>query len=168
MADHDIDEHVRCFARFLRCTFDIATMQRGGDQDYWWCDFTQANWELLVEAALPWDQGVRLEIYGDGAEGSSSRVFQPNATPTHSVGCVPRNKGASRCRLTGSVIAPDHVLLFDRFVALEGGWYREAPPFDMVLVSSDEQDVLVLPIVDVQFQLLEQEPSVDDDDMRSE
>jgi hypothetical protein len=139
-----IDAAIRRFSEFLRTNWELVRTERGGDFEDWWCDWTQANWELLVEAAVPWTERVRMEVYGDGADchPSSSRVTLPEATATHRLVCVPSGQLPLKNELRGSSPHGHSELVFDRFVALDGTWYREAPPFDMVLAHVDDEPVV--------------------------
>ena len=103
-------------------------------------DWAQANWEFLVESALSWEEAVYLEVYGDGADcnGASSRVWCPDAVPTHQVRCFPVDGVPLIDLLSGeSRVYGDGVPL-DRFVSItSSGWYDLAPPLDHVLVVED-------------------------------
>jgi hypothetical protein len=122
-------------------------------------DWTQANWELLVETAFKEILGERdvfLEPYGEGADcnDSSSRVWMPGATPTHRVMCHAREAANVRDELTDDTIelATGRVV-FDQFATrADNGWYKVAPPFDCVLGYLDEREVLI-PVDRISFAL---------------
>jgi hypothetical protein len=122
-------------------------------------DWAQANWELLVETyckEVAGESKVFLEPYGEGAEcnSPSSRVWLPNATPTHRVVCRPVSGENMHDILTGSEVeATTGNVVFDQFAArTEQGWYEVAPPFDCALGYLDEREVLI-PIAQISFSL---------------
>lgn len=124
-------------------------------------DWTQANWEMIVEAALSRDGSIILDVYGDGADcnDGSSRVWQPSKLPTHSVACVPRNSLA-KDQLTGRTVRfPTGGLALSEFVTMddESGWYHAGPPFDCVLFDLDGERV-VIEVSHLSFTLLRVEP----------
>lgn len=130
------------------------------DVDEFLADWAQASWEMLVEAAVSAERGepVYLAFYGEGADcnGWSCRVWCPDALPTHAVHVVPASGTELLDVLSGhSIRWPAQGFELDRFVSLsEDGWYREAPPFDHVLVYEDEVD-LVVALDEVAFLLVE-------------
>lgn len=83
-------------------------------------------------------------MYGDGAEvhAPSSRVTLPDAQETHRVVCVPREGGFENLLDPGAAV-PARMLELDRFVALDGTWFSEAPPFDHVLAFVGEEPIVV-------------------------
>ena len=101
-------------------------------------DWAQSNWEHIVEAAFAPEDRIRLEIYGDGADnGVSSRIWEPEAIPTHAVHCKPRAGTVALDLIeTEEIEFPEEGFMLDRFVArTNGGWYDEDAPFDHLLVS---------------------------------
>lgn len=126
-------------------------------------DWAQANWEMVVEAALSREQRVVLEVYAAGADcnDGSSRVWRPELLPTHAIVCrTTRPDGVVRDHLSGRDIeAPSAGLRLTEFVAVtQDGWYRAEPPFDHALVEYDRVEVVVS-LADVSFLLLEIETS---------
>jgi len=124
-------------------------------------DWAQANWEMIVEAALAREQQVVLDVYGAGADCNerSSRVWRPELLPTHAIACrTIRQDGLVRDRLTGQDIEmPSAGLCLSEFVALtQDGWYRAEPPFDHVLFDIDGVEVVVS-LTDVSFALVDAE-----------
>jgi hypothetical protein len=131
---------------------EVSQGAGGGD---WLNDWKQANWELIVESGLASGSPVFLLPYAEGADyyGASSRVFRPEALPTHAVCCV---KCGDACDLlTGDpVVFPPGGFQFECFVTMRDGWYYEEPPFDCVLILLDDGEI-VLPIDAVGFRLAE-------------
>lgn len=126
-------------------------------------DRAQANWEMIVEAALSREQRVVLDVYAAGADCNdpSSRVWQPELRPTHAVACrAIRADGVTRDYLTGEDIPmPSAGLRLTEFVTLnEDGWYRAEPPFDHALVDFDGVEAVVS-LAEVSFVLVEAETS---------
>lgn len=103
-------------------------------------DWLQANWELLVERKIL-DANEYLEVYGDGADfyGSSSRITDIKALPTHRVVANSLNKTQLHDILNNETIEYDKVLVFDRFVGFENEFYTSTPNFDYALLN-DEND----------------------------
>jgi len=157
----EMDAKLRHFAEFLRQNWAgvRATMQglTTIDADELLADWAQANWELLVEPHLREQVGSHksfLEPYGEGADcnDSSSRVWLPNALPTHRIVCRQRGDNGLRDLLTGRVLEPrGTTVLFEQFAArADGGWYKVDVPFDCVLGYLGEQEVLI-PLEQVAF-----------------
>lgn len=126
-------------------------------------DWAQANWEMIVEAALSREQRVILDVYAAGADCNdlSSRVWQPELRPTHAVACrTIRPDGPIRDHLSGLNIAmPSAGLRLTEFVTLtEDGWYRAEPPFDYALVDFDGVEAVVR-LTEVSFVLVKAETS---------
>ena len=149
-----IDETVRGFARFLSGSWDEALRAAGVlkhfDTTGFMVDWAQANWELFVEtpfrdSAQPGD--VYLEPYGEGADCNdpSSRVWNPDALPTHRVVCLPTKPTGIVDLLAGREIDPvKGAVVFDHLASQSNtGWHEEAPPFDCVLGYQGDQEVLV-------------------------
>lgn len=154
-----IDGVVRSFADFLRHTAPIVgPLSRQVGATGYWNDWTQANWEALVEATLPRTSNVRLRVYGDGAmcHGYRSRIILPRLAETHLVACRPRGDLRPLDLLSGTIVVhPNALLVFDRFVAIDGDRVTEAPPFDCVRVNTPDDGSIVLPIDGVTFHLIE-------------
>lgn len=126
-------------------------------------DWAQANWEMIVEAALSRDQRVVLDVYAAGADCNdrSSRVWRPELLPTHAVVCRPtRPDGVVRDHLsTKDIEVTSAGLRLTEFVAFTlDGWYIAEPPFDHVLVDSDGVEVVVN-VSDVSFHVVKLEES---------
>src|SRR5262245_26326814 len=139
---HDIDALVRFFGQLLDSAWPhVQSAAALGKYESFVDDWLQANWEMLVERALP--PGVYLEIYADGADCNdrSSRVLSPSAEATSEVMCVPKDGGAQLFSVVGSVYVnvPQHGLPVEELVSCEGKWYARKPPFNhaLVLVGSD-------------------------------
>lgn len=109
-------------------------------------DWYQSNWEILVEGLL-FPSDIVLIPYGDGADcnGASSRVLFPSRIPTHELICKPRNGVKVQDMLTKNWLdASSHNVVFDRFVSWkENHWYSECVPFDKVLASYDDNEIVV-------------------------
>lgn len=145
-----LDDAMNAFLTVLRSSWSTvrnSLVESAGWNESVLSDWAQANWEMIVEAALSKDGNVALEPYGDGADctGSGSRVWKPSAHPTHAVAC--RAHGATvRDRLTDTVmIFPAAGLPVWEFVTVDEdtGWYRAMPPFDCALFDVDGNDVVV-------------------------
>ncbi len=149
-----MDEVIRGFARFLTQSWDEVLRAAGVLEHFdtagFIADWVQGNWELLVEtpfrdSARPGD--VYLEPYGEGAECNdpSSRVWNPDALPTHRVVCLPTKARPIVDLLAGRELDPGKgPVVFDHLaIQSKTGWHEEAPPFDCVLGYQDELEVLV-------------------------
>lgn len=126
------DALVRGFARLLTAAWHEVQAFAPPRSSYV-IDWLQSQWEMFVEGALP--PGTFLEIYGEGADcnGRSSRVYRPDAIPTHRVVCSPRGASAID-RISGRAMADTWPL--NELVTIDGTWYASRPPFDCVLVES--------------------------------
>ncbi len=159
-----LDEAIGAFLTVLRSSW--ATVRASLVESAGWdgsvlSDWAQANWEMIVEAALSRGDAVALEVYGDGADCNegSSRVWKPSALPTHAVACLPRAT-AVKDQLTGQEVHfPPGGLPLSEFVTMAGGdgWYEVKPPFDSVLLVVGGEDVVVR-ISGLSFSLLPAEP----------
>jgi hypothetical protein len=157
-----MDAALRHFAEFLTKNWTGVRASTQGlkaiDANELLADWAQANWELLVEPHLREQVASResfLEPYGDGAEcnGSSSRVWLPDAMPTHRIVCRQRGTASFHDLLTDRVLEPPigTVVLFEQFATrADGGWYKVDAPFDCVLGYLGEQEVLI-PLEQVAF-----------------
>ena len=157
-----MDAALRHFAEFLRLNWTgvqaSAQSLKAIDTNELVADWAQANWELLVEPHLreqvASDESF-LEPYGDGAEcnGSSSRVWLPDAMPTYRIVCRQRGGDGLHDVLTDRVLEPPLgvIVLFEQFATrADGGWYKIDVPFDCVLGYLGEQEVLI-PLDQVAF-----------------
>lgn len=159
-----LDVALDAFLRVLRSSW--VSVRKGLVEAAGWDesvlnDWAQANWEMIVEAALSQEQRVVLDVYAAGADCNerSSRVWRPELLPTHTIACrTIRPDGVVRDRLTDQDIEmPSAGLCLSEFVALsQDGWYRAEPPFDHALVDSDGVEVVVS-LSDVEFVLVETE-----------
>jgi hypothetical protein len=150
--DDVVDELVRRFGRLLASAWpELIAASASSDAGSFVQDWLQANWEMFVEGALP--PGTFLEVYGEGADcnGASSRVYQPDAIPTHAVVCVPRPGVAMRDLLSNEVVEGAG-LPMEELVSLDGSWYAQRPPFDCVLVEAGER-TYVLSMDQIRFAL---------------
>jgi len=96
-------------------------------------------------------------VYGDGAEcyGASSRVFRPNAQPTHQIICLP-SQGETVQDLCGGRMLHSQNLAFWGFVHWDGRTYdpiplTPKPKFNAVLVEDREN--VVIGLDGIEFQL---------------
>ena len=158
----DATETILNFKTFLDASYaswlssaQVALARENGFIDEAFGDWTQSNWELLVERALC-APGQYLDIYGSGSDYEMqlhSRVFFREALPTHEI-CCELLAGAS----TIDVISEREIQLFahrlDRLVTRNGKWYSDEPPFDHVLLESGESQYM-LPVKSVRFLLRE-------------
>ena len=142
------------YANWLRSA-QAAVARNNGFIDEAFCDWAQANWELLVERALC-GTGQYLDIYASGSDYEMqlhSRVFFREAKPTHAIRCE-LMAGASAIDLLSDREIQPSTCSFDRFVARNGTWYEDEPPFDYVMLDSDDTQH-VLPVSSVRFVLQE-------------
>ena len=149
----NVNEVVLGFRRFLNESMpSIIDLTAQSDGQASLGDWMQANWELLVEAnVLNTNSGEYLDIYGEGADcsASSSRVWQPEALPTHKIICRSKDGRSIYDILTGDQISQTE-LDFDQFVSWNGEKYGEKPPFDFVLLNN-EKDILVVNLDELVF-----------------
>lgn len=155
-----LDKAIGAFLTLLRSslpTVRASLVESAGWDESVLSDWSQANWEMVVEAAMSHDRSIVLEVYGDGADcnDGSSRVWQPSVLPTHTVACLPLGATA-KDQLTGQEVRfPSAGLALSEFVTMAGGsgWYRANPPFDCVLFDLDGKEVVVV-ISELTFKLL--------------
>lgn len=122
-------------------------------------DWTQANWELLVEGSLspgPGYERVFLSIYGSGSDSvpGSSRVFAPQAVANHAIYCTPKSGSAVTELVSGDKIPIRYPgVKLCNFVAFEDGWFFEKPPFDCILLEQEDSDSSpqVIRVEDINF-----------------
>jgi hypothetical protein len=139
-----IDEVVRRFHAFLQASLPVVAQVPGMQADDGLkADWLQANWETLVEAPTRENPREFLEVYGDGADcnGASSRVWYPQAMPTHRISCGPAGT-ALRDVLSGETLA-ERLLPFDRFVGWDGNQYNEASSLNFVMLERGGTPVIV-------------------------
>ena len=142
----NIDALVRAFARLLAASWhEVKFACSMSTTPYFVENWLEAQWELLVEAALP--PGVFLSAYGDGADffDMSSRVHRPDTAPTHMVVCSP-NEPFSQVvdSTTGNLVRlPPGGVPLREFVARADSWYERSPPFDCVLIEHEGLDCVV-------------------------
>ncbi|PKM14433.1 MAG: hypothetical protein CVV12_14025 [Gammaproteobacteria bacterium HGW-Gammaproteobacteria-2] len=149
-----LDDVILRFARFLTASWGVAYEAAGTmkqvERAEFMSDWTQANWELLVETPFRELAGFGksfLESYGEGADCNekSSRVWLPEVKPTHRIACRPRKISYIHDMLSGNVIdVSSRTVVFNHFANKSvHGWYEQAPPFDHVLGYYNDQEVLL-------------------------
>ncbi len=149
-----LDVVMQAFSRFLSASWEVvcevASSLEQVEGTEFTSDWVQANWEVLVETPFREIVGFGaafLEPYGEGAEcnETSSRVWKPEALPTHRIVCLPHERAALLDLLTDRVLEVTRgPLIFDHFaVKSEREWHEEAPPFDCALAYHDDQEVLL-------------------------
>ena len=106
-------------------------------------NWLQANWELLVETNIC-KTNEFLEVYGYGADcnGASSRVCYSDKLPTHRVICNPLNDIPVKDEITKEMRVITG-MTFDGFMNWDGKYYQISPPFDHVLLTNNENEILV-------------------------
>lgn len=146
---------VRLFQSFLLESWDSAQKFLGEQEETVGLldDWLQANWELLVEAAVCVGPGQFLEFYGEGADcnGASGRVWMPDAVATHRICCVAKDGAAVLDVLTAEPIAMNR-WAFGQLVNWDGEKYGQGKPFDHVLLDS-EDGIAVVPCADIAFEV---------------
>lgn len=150
----DIDVLVRRFANFLSLSWDqVKKTEVHTQTGSFVIDWLQANWEMLVEGALP-PKPIYLEVYGEGADcnGASSRVYHPDAVATHRVVCLPRHDTVTDLLSTNLCPLTKTGLALEQLVTMDGTWYKTAAPFDCVLVDHGGTSQVFL-LEDVKFEL---------------
>lgn len=152
-----VDDAVRNFASFLSESWHSVSILIANDPEAR-ADWLQASWEILVEQQVL--QSGYLMPYGEGADcyGESSRVFRPDAEPTHVIVCRAK-ADLVRDALSGKVISfPETGLVVSDLVGYRVGepYYRYDPPFDHMLAVDPNVDAmprLVLPLAGVRFEV---------------
>ena len=143
------------FRIFLEVSWDriTAVTDARPDGDSLLDDWLQANWELLVEASVCSTPNEFLEIYGDGADcnSPSSRVWKPDATPTHQIYCIALSHDGAEDKFTGRSISIEE-LTFGRFVNWEGKKYGSSPPFNSILLERSNE-IFLVSVNDVRFDI---------------
>ncbi|MBS4042942.1 MAG: hypothetical protein KGZ59_03925 [Chitinophagaceae bacterium] len=149
----NIDTVVKNFRLFILSSWDSfllfnepeSTRRFEENTDNW----LQANWEVLVEAKLT---GVNefLEAYGNGADcnSSSSRICYADKLPTHRIKCA---NTTIRDIIKNKKIVIEN-MYFDRFISIENKYPIVVPPFDYVLLTSDD-DTAIVSVNEVIFEL---------------
>lgn len=115
-------------------------------------NWLQANWEVLVESSLT-EINEYLEVYGYGADcnGASSRVCFPNQSPTHKIFCKSLDGDKVRDVISND-IRDITEMTFDGFMNWNGINYDISPPFDFVLLSDKNEEILVS-LSNIQFDI---------------
>lgn len=135
----EADKVLRIFKDFLERSWEPAIQLLNDDLLN---DWLQSNWELLVESCVCLPGKEFLEIYGEGADcnSPSSRVWLPNVLPTHKITVTPKHDAID---LLNDGNLQSRKLVFEKFVFWNGSRYDVTPPFDFVLLTSDEEEFLV-------------------------
>jgi len=145
---------LRAFAAFLTAAWQETSraLDQLEEASYLLDDWMQANWEILVEAVLLSRGTGFLEVYGDGADchGTSSRVFRPEALPTHRIRCVAASGKQLWNLLTDGPLTDDE-MTFWGFVRWEDGSYASTPLFNAVLLEGARNAVVGLD--EIEFKL---------------
>lgn len=152
-----IHELLKRFSNLLVSSWeDLSVLSRGDHSGSFIQDWTQANWELIVERMID-QENLVLEPYADGSDcnGASSRILYPDRVPTHKIICKSKNNQPlydilNQCNVNTSL----DEFVFDRLVSMgKDGWYYELPPFDKVLAEyAGEIAVLDFNYIDFQLQ----------------
>ena len=147
------DQAIRNYRCFLDASWPFVNMlnKEAPGREALWDDWAQANWEFLVESRVCMEANQFLEVYGDGADsyGSSSRIWKPEAIPTHRITCVTLSGKPITDVLSGEEIRVDE-LTFGYFVSWDGKQYEACPSFDHVLLENDS-NIFVVEIGDIHF-----------------
>ena len=136
-------QNFRAFLCAAYPQWKVVATEAGTDLDDAFCDWAQANWELLVERPLC-EAPSLLNLYSaesDYENAAHSRVFFQAGLPTHEIVCV-MNGRAVIDHLTGSPVDLSG-FSFDKFVARVGSWLEAVPPFDHVLLNRGDNQLLV-------------------------
>ncbi|UII31972.1 hypothetical protein LVD17_27165 [Fulvivirga ulvae] len=101
--------------------------------------------------------GEYFEVYGDGADfnGSSSRITDIEALPTHKI--IMKNQVEKEVRdvLNDELIYLDSNLIFDRLVGFNEGFYINQPEFNYVLLNDENIGIeRVVCLDDVDFETI--------------
>ena len=136
------DKTLEIFRRFLNASWPQVEFVIGSikQPDFWLGDWYQANWELIVEAQLCATPDETLEIYGDGADcnSPSSRVWLPDAKPTHVIRCGAKGRKTPVDLIKGQKLPLDECTFY-KFVRHVDGKYGDGTPFDHVLVEAEDE-----------------------------
>lgn len=153
----EVDDALLAFLTVLRTSWTPVKdcLTAAGWDDSASADWVQANWEMIVEAAVSHDVQVVLEVYAGGADcnGDSSRVWRPKMSPTHRITCLPKATPVVEMISGKPMNFPTEGLRLYEFVALTSGWFERSPPFDCVLLSNGQTDAkpIVVRVTDVIF-----------------
>ncbi|MGO4552569.1 hypothetical protein AB4059_15925 [Lysobacter sp. 2RAF19] len=151
-----IDSAIVAFINVLNASWRaLAEEEARGTQEGLLWDWSQANWEVLVEASLNIRSGgLRLSVYGEGADcrGGSSRFSFPDDLPTHEVRCQPAHALVIDALSGAQVRVVDGGYALDRFVSVHGGWYFDRPPFNHALIEIDGKQC-ALPVDELNWSL---------------
>jgi hypothetical protein len=141
MENKHVDEVVRNYQQFLFSSWPtiekvFKAIEDTVEIDYYYDDWFQANWELIVESVLCKPGEEFLEAYGEGADcnGMSDRVCFPEAISTHEVRCTTKNGEKLKDLLKGESLEISK-LVFLKFVSWDGKHYNVTAPFDHVLLE---------------------------------
>ena len=159
--ERQLSDAIRAFAEVLRSNWAsvkaVGESSPGRDAEEFASDWAQANWEMVVEAAISSDAAIYLEPYGEGADCNEvgSRVWRPGQSSTHEIRCSPRlNLALFDQLLEEQFPTPQQGILFDQFVTINSdGWYAKTPPFDYALCTLDGKE-RVVELASVNFVLL--------------
>jgi hypothetical protein len=152
-ADEFVDEAVRVFRHVVVSSWSaiegISARDRTGS---FRADWLQANWESIVEAGLAGGSPIYLQPYGNGADCNprSSRVWRPDAIPTHEIVCAPKGDGTLYDELTKRQLIGSVAL--EKFGTIVNGYFVEASPFDRVKLDGSDA---TLPVDGVTFGCVE-------------
>jgi len=133
----ETNQVIKSFASFLNASWNIAvpllSARAYTTNENAIGDWLQANWEILVEKRVL-QQNEYLEVYSDGADynGSSSRINDLNALPTHSLNALLERE--SMDVLNNEIINSKAEFEFDRLIGFQNGFYIDAPPFEFALI----------------------------------
>lgn len=146
----DLTTPVQAFRQAISCCWsEVVAIELHDVTGSFIDDWLQSTWERLVEAAIPPARRVVLEPYGRGADcnGSSSRVWQPDALPTHKVLVVSATKVPLIDLVNSSALNEPQFM--DSLCSLQDGWPTVAEPFDCILL--DTNTMATVKLSDVQL-----------------
>jgi hypothetical protein len=150
-----VNEKIKGFANFLNTSLADVNALIENQEDFL-MDWMQASWELLVERSLL-STNEFLEIYGVGADlyGSSSRVTEKNAVPTHKIVMFSSNENNYVLDLLSNQnVEIKNTMVFEEFVSFTNGFYSNKPSFDCILATEiDVAQERVFCIQDIEFKL---------------
>jgi len=147
-----VDDAIKRFSEFLNVSFEMASLTFVHEK-HLLNDWLQANWELLVEQTVL-KPNEFLDVYGDGgdANGSSSRIIDPEALPNFKISLMTQN-GKVFDVLNGED-ADANTLVFENLVGFRNGFYLLEPDFNYILATDNKaQCERVLLIDDIEFVL---------------
>ncbi|WDE07038.1 hypothetical protein SG34_009185 [Thalassomonas viridans] len=138
------------FREFLNASWGTVCKQFEFDEDLN-NDWLQANWELLVESPLTTgDKRVFLPCYGEGAEGYSDRIFNPDADITHEIRCKGKDATKVFDHISKRYIEfTDEGFIFNRFICVDvNDDYIESCPFDFIQVEEFPNSAFAISNID--------------------